>query len=165
MTVFAVLKFPTEEGAERISPILQKLQKQRLIQIEDGMMLTWPQGSEKPRIKRLSQLTGQNVLSETFWGLFVGLLFAVPFFGEETGTTISTLTRHFALYGIDEHFINEVRNKIAEGTSALFLITSRAALDKVVLAVKDTPLEIIPADLSPEQEGLLLKSFMEESLS
>ncbi|HZU66437.1 MAG TPA: DUF1269 domain-containing protein [Ktedonobacteraceae bacterium] len=165
MTVFAVLTFPIAEAAENISPIVQKLQQQCLIQIEDGVMLTWPRGSEKPSIKRLPQLAGQHILSETFWGLFVGLLFAVPFFGEETGLTISTLTTHFALYGIDEQFINQLRSAIGEGTSALFLLTGEAALDRLMTALKGTPLEIISTSLSPQQESLLLKSFMEESMS
>ncbi|HLI07016.1 MAG TPA: DUF1269 domain-containing protein [Ktedonobacteraceae bacterium] len=163
MTVFIVLKFPIEEGAERMLPVLQKLQRQRLIQVEDGMILTWPQGCRKPRIRQINHLTGRSVLSVAFWGLLVGLLFAALFFGVTTGTAIDTLAGHFARYGLDERFINGVRNQITEGTSALFLMTTGAVMDKVVTSIKGMPFEIISTSLTSEQEALLREAFGEEN--
>ncbi len=158
MTTFTVLKFFTAEGAGYMLSIIQKLQEQHLIQIEDGAILTWPLGARKPKTKQLNQLNGVSTLGEAFWGMLFGLLFSVAFFGAADGSAIGTLAGHFAHYGIDEHFINRIRDTITEGTSALFLLTSRE-----IASVKGKPFEIISITLSKEQDARLREAFGEEN--
>ena len=74
---------------------------------------------------------------------------------------IGALMGHFAHYGIDEGFIDQVRSKITEGTSALFLLSSGAVVDKVAAAVKGQQFEIIQTNLSKEQEDQLRADFGE----
>jgi uncharacterized membrane protein len=81
-----------------------------------------------------------------------------------TGTVIGALAGHFARYGIDEDFIKGVRNQLTEDTSALFLLTSDAVLDKVVASIKSTPFELMSTSLSYEQEAQLREVFGQESL-
>ncbi len=56
--------------------------------------------------------------------------------------------------GIDEDFIQSIRSKVNEGTSALFLMTSDAVEDRVVEAMKQSKFEIIAANLSKEEDKL-----------
>ncbi len=163
MATLTVLKFPSAEGAEMMLAKLQDLQQQQLIQIEDGAIVTWPVGAKKPKTRQLSKetATGVGALGGAFWGMLFGLLFFVPFFGLAVGAAIGALTGRFAHYGIDEAFINQVRDKITEGTSALFLLTSKAVVDKVAEAVKGTQFEIISTNLSQEQEAQLREAFGE----
>ena len=74
---------------------------------------------------------------------------------------MGALAGHFAHYGIDENFIKQVREKVTEGTSALFLLTSGAVIDRVAAAVKDIKFEIISTNLSREQEAQLHEAFAE----
>jgi uncharacterized membrane protein len=161
MATLTVLKFPTAEGAENMLNTLQSLQKQQLIQVEDGAIVTWPVGAKKPKTKQLSEAaaTGVGALGGAFWGMLFGLLFFVPFFGLAVGAAIGALAGRFAHYGIDEDFINQVRAKVTEGTSALFLLTSGAVVDKVAAAVKGQQFEIIQTNLSKEQEDQLRETF------
>ena len=161
MATLTVLKFPTAEGAEIMLSKLENLQKQQLLQIEDGAIVTWPVGSSKPKTKQLSQstATGIGALGGAFWGMLFGLLFFVPFFGLAVGAAIGALAGHFARYGIDENFINQVREQITEGTSALFLLTSGVVVDKVAAAVKDQQFTIIQTNLSQEEEKQLKEAF------
>ncbi|HXZ03353.1 MAG TPA: DUF1269 domain-containing protein, partial [Ktedonobacteraceae bacterium] len=106
--------------------------------------------------------TGIGALGGAFWGMLFGLLFFVPFFGLAVGAAIGALAGHFANYGIDDDFINSVRSKITPGTSALFLLTSGAVLDKVVEGVKDIQFEIIQTNLSKDQEAALKEAFGQE---
>ncbi len=161
MDTLTVLRFPTAEGAETMLQTLQNLQKQQLIQIEDGAIVTWPQGAKKPKTRQLSEAaaTGIGVLGGAFWGLLFGLLFFVPIFGLAVGAGIGALIGHFAHYGISEDFIKQVRDKITPGTSALFLLTSGAVVDKVAAAVKGQQFEIIQTNLSKEQEQQLREDF------
>ena len=52
-----------------------------------------------------------------------------------------------------------MRDKVAEGTSALFLLTSGATVDKVADAVKGMDFEIISTHLPQEEEGKLCAAF------
>ncbi len=156
-----VLKFPTAEGAQMMLGRLESLQKQQLITVNDGAIITWPAGASKPKTKQLSDMTGVGALGGAFWGMLFGLLFFVPFFGLAVGAAMGALAGHFAHYGIDDDFINSVRSKITPGTSALFLLASGAVLDKVADAVKDIQFEIIQTNLSKEQEAALKEAFEE----
>src|SRR6266516_2714374 len=164
MATLVVLKFPTAEGAQTMLSTLAELQKQQLIQIQDGAIVTWPTGASKPKTTQLSQVaaTGAGALGGAFWGLLFGLLFFVPFFGLAVGAAMGALAGHFARYGIDENFIDQVRAKVTPGTSALFLLSSGAVVDKVADAVKGQQFEIIQTNLSQEQEDQLKAAFGEE---
>ena len=93
MATLAVLKFPTAQGAEIMLAELQNLQKQQLITIQDGAILSWPVGAKKPKTKQLSNLTGAGALSGAFWGMLFGLLFFVPFFGPVSYTHLTLPTK------------------------------------------------------------------------
>jgi len=161
VATLTVLKFPTAQGAETMLNTLENLQKQQLIQIEDGAIVTWPEGAKKPKTKQLHDMTGAGALGGAFWGMLFGLLFFIPFFGLAIGAAMGAIAGHFAHYGIDEDFINSVRSKITPGSSALFLLTSGAVLDKVAAAVKGQQFEIIQTNLSKEQEDQLRADFAE----
>jgi uncharacterized membrane protein len=161
MATLTVLEFPTAEGAQTMLSTLQSLQKQQLIQIQDGAIVTWPAGAKGPKTKQLTSLTGAGALTGAFWGLLFGLLFFVPFFGMAMGAAMGALAGHFAHYGIDQDFIDQVRAKVTPGTSALFLLTSGAVVDKVAAAVKGQQFEIIQTNLSKEQEDQLREAFAE----
>ena len=162
MATLLVFKFPTAEGAGTMLSTLEGLQKQQLIQINDGAILTWPAGASKPKTKQLANMTGIGALGGAFWGMLFGLLFFVPFFGLAVGAAVGALMGHFAHYGIDDAFINQVRSKITPGTSALFLLETGAVVDKVAEAVKDQQFEIIQTNLSKENEDKLRADFAEE---
>jgi uncharacterized membrane protein len=51
--------------------------------------------------------------------------------------------------------------RVTEGTSALFLMTSDAVIDRVAEEMKDFHFEIIATNLSKEQEQTLRDAFQE----
>ena len=161
MATFTVLEFPTAEGADTMLSTMMSLQKQQLIQVEDGAIVTWPAGAKKPKTRQIRDATGAGALGGAFWGMLFGLLFFVPFFGMAVGAAMGALAGHFANYGIDQNFINQVRSEITPGTSALFLLTSGAVYDRVVDAVKGQQFEILQTNLSKEQEDQMRADFAE----
>ena len=48
-TSLVVLKFPAAEGAQIMLGRLEALQKQQLITVVDGAIVTWPAGAKNPR--------------------------------------------------------------------------------------------------------------------
>ena len=159
MASLTVWKFETAGGAQEALDKLVSLSKQQLITVQDAAIVTWPEGKKKPKTKQAVNLAGAGALQGAFWGMLFGLIFFVPFFGLAVGAAMGALSGHFADYGIDDKFIEEVRGKVTEGTSALFLLTSGAVVDKVQDAFKDAKMELIKSNLSAEQEAELQEAF------
>ena len=161
MATITAFKFDTPDGAQQMLDLVQDLAKGQLITLQDAAIVTWPQGKKKPKTKQLENLTGAGALSGAFWGMLFGLIFFIPFFGMAVGAAMGALAGKFSDYGIDNSFIKSVGAKVTEGTSALFLMTSGAVIDKVTDAVKQKGLkfEILSTNLSKEQEEQLRKDF------
>jgi len=161
MSTITAFKFDTPDGAQQMLDLVKDLTKGQLITLEDAAIVTWPQGKKKPKTQQLESLTGAGALSGAFWGMLFGLIFFVPFFGMAIGAAMGALAGKFSDYGIDDSFIKSVGQKVTEGTSALFLMTSGAVTDKVTDAVKQKGMnfEILSTNLSKEQEEQLRKDF------
>ena len=159
MATLSVLKFPTADGAQTMESTLLELQKQHLIEVQDAAIVTWPQGKKQPKTQQLHSLTGQAALMGAFWGMLFGLIFFIPFFGLAVGVAMGALMGKFNDYGIDDNFIKQTREKVTEGTSALFLLTSGAIVDKVVEVMKGQTFEILSTNLPQEKEAELRAAF------
>ena len=132
MATFSVWKFENAEAADRAEAKLLELQKQELIKVVDAATVSWPEGKKKPKTKQLFSTTGAGALSGSFWGLLFGLLFFVPLLGMAIGAAAGALGGSLVDVGIDDNFIKSVREKVTQGTSALFLMTSGAVMEKVL---------------------------------
>lgn len=160
MATLTVLKFGTADAAEQGLALVKDLQKQALIKVHDAAIVTWPEGARKPKTRQLVDLASAGAWNGAFWGMLFGLIFFVPFFGAAVGALMGALAGHFADYGIDDNFIKDVRSKVTPGTSALFLLTSDAVIDKVAEAAKSLPkFEIVATNLPKEQEQKLREAF------
>jgi len=161
MSSITVYKFDTVDGAEQMLTLVQDLGKQQLVTLDDAAIVTWEQGKKKPKTKHLDDMTGAGALGGAFWGMLFGLLFFMPFMGMAVGAAIGGLVGHFSNYGIDKDFIKQVSDQVTEGTSALFLMTENAVMDKVSDAVKKSGLKfsIITTNLTDEQDAQLRADF------
>jgi uncharacterized membrane protein len=159
MAALTVWKFDTATGAQEALTRLGELSKQELIQIQDAAVVSWPAGKKSPSTKNYGSMTGRGALSGAFWGMLFGLIFFVPFFGLAFGAAMGALSGKFADYGISDSFIKEVREKVTEGTSALFLLSASAVQDRVLAEFKGVNMELIASNLSAEQEAALYEQF------
>ena len=163
MATLSVLKFNDPYGAERVMIALQGMQERQMITLEDAAVVSWPQGNRKPTTHQLHSTAGAGAGWGAFWGFLFGLIFFVPFLGAAIGAGMGGMTGGLADVGIDDDFIKEVRDKVTEGTSALFALTSGAtAPDKVVDELKQYDFEIISTNLPEEQEQKLREAFAHE---
>jgi uncharacterized membrane protein len=79
------------------------------------------------------------------------------------GAVMGGIMGHFTDVGISDDFIKQVRAKVTEGTSALFLMTENATVDKVAQAFAGVKMELLQTNLSAEQEAQLRAAFGEEA--
>ena len=162
MATLTVFKFDTPGGANQMLDKVKSLQKMELIKVQDAAIVSWPEGKKSPKTKQLVSMAGIGALQGAFWGMLFGLIFFIPFFGLAVGAAMGALTGKMADYGIDDNFIKQTREKITEGTSALFLMTSDAVQDKVIDELKNFDFELIASNLTKEQEEQLVEAFGEE---
>jgi uncharacterized membrane protein len=119
-------------------------------------------GKKKQETKHLADLTGAGALSGSFSGMLFGLIFFIPLLGLVAGAAIGALSGSMIHIGIDEDFIESIRSKVTEGTSALFRMNIDVVEDKVVEDMKQTKFEFITSNLSKEEEDKLRTAFAEE---
>lgn len=163
MATMSVWKFDDVNGAEKALSTLESLQKQQLIKVHDAAVVTWPADKKKPKTRQLADLTAAGGLGGAFWGLLFGLIFFVPLLGLAVGAATGAIAGHFANVGIDQDFIESAREKIVPGTSALFVLTSDAVVDRVRAAFPDEiEAELIQTNLSEDEEKQLRAVFSED---
>jgi uncharacterized membrane protein len=159
VATLTVWKFDTPAGAENASKTLQDLARQGLIVLSDAAIVEWEMGKKKPKTRQLNNLAAAGALGGAFWGMLFGLIFLVPILGLAIGAATGALSGSLADVGIDDKFIDSVRDQVTPGTSALFVMSSDAVLDKVRDAFRDERPELIFTNLSNEQEKALIEAF------
>src|SRR5215213_9160836 len=162
MATLTVWKFDSAGGAESALALLERMQKEELVHVNDAAYVTWPEGKKKPKTRQLHSLTGAGALGGAFWGLLFGILFFVPILGLAVGAAAGAFGGSLADAGIDDDFIAAVKSKVTPGTSALFVLSSDAVMDKVLDAFSGVTAELIRTNLSNEDEAKLREVFAED---
>jgi uncharacterized membrane protein len=162
MATLTAWKFPTPSGADAALETLQKLQAQELIQVQDAAVVSWEAGRKKPKTRELHDTKKGGALGGGFWGLLFGLIFFVPFLGLAIGAAAGALAGSLVDVGISNDFINAVRDKVTPGTSALFLLSSNAVMDRVEPEFRGSGAELISTNLSADQEAKLRQAFADD---
>ena len=161
MGTLSVWKFDTAEGAGQAVGTLEDLAKQQVITILDAATVSWPDGAKRPKTRELHNLAGAGALGGAFWGLLFGLLFFVPLLGMAIGAAAGALSGALTDVGISDDFIKKTRDQITPGTSALFVMSRDAVLDKVKTACPREKPELLFTNLNDDQEKALREAFAE----
>ena len=82
--------------------------------------------------------------------------------GLAIGAATGALAGSLSDVGIDNDFIDSVRQKVTPGTSALFLLSSGAVIDRVRDEFQGSEAELISTNLSGEQKQKLREAFANE---
>lgn len=159
MATLTVWKFDTTDGAHNALQELRKLQDQQLISIRDAAYVYWEPDAKRPKTRELGKLTGAGALGGGFWGLLFGLIFFIPVLGAAIGAGVGALAGSLSRAGIDDDFVKDVRASVTPGTSALFVLSEHAVVDRVAEQFKRTGATLITTNLSMEQEKLLRETF------
>lgn len=125
-------------------------------------MVSWEPGKKKPKTRELHDTKIGGALGGGFWGLLFGLIFFIPFLGLAIGAATGALIGSLTDVGISDSFIRTVREKVTPGTSALFLLSSDAVIDRVKAEFEGSEAELISTNLSAEQEARLREAFAQE---
>lgn len=159
MATLTAWKFATPYGADEALTMLEKLQNEALIQVQDAAVVTWDASRRKPKTREMHSTKKAGAMGGAFWGMLFGLIFFVPILGMAVGAATGALFGSMADVGISDAFIKSVREQVTPGTSALFLLSSDAVIDRVKAEFGATRAELISTNLSMEQEQRLREAF------
>lgn len=159
MASLSVWKFEQADQAEQALDKLRGLQNQHLVQVGDAAVITWPRESKGPKVRQAVNTTGMGALGGGFWGMLIGFIFLMPLLGAAIGAITGAIGGALTDIGIDDGFINQMREKIQPGTSALMLMASTQAPDKLAEELRYLDPELISTNLSQEQEDRLRELF------
>lgn len=161
MATLTVWKFDRPSGAQNAVKTLEDLARENLIVLEDAAIVEWETGKQKPKTRQLKPMAAVGALSGAFWGMLFGLIFLVPLLGAAIGAAAGALSGSLTDVGIDDKFIADVRERVTPGTSALFLLSSDAVIDKVKGAFDEDRPELVFTNLDSRQEQALRDVFSE----
>jgi len=128
-------RFTGTEGADEAVGTLKQLDAQELIDLQDVTVLRWPRYALEPQMQEHVTDEGSKMAS------FVQ----------------KRLKREL----IDSSMIESVKGDMMPGTSALVVLSSDAAIDKVASAFKDRQIQLIRSDLSVQQQDQIRAAFGE----
>jgi uncharacterized membrane protein len=159
MATLTAWKFDHPDQAEEATAVLRDLHHLGLINLIDAAWVTWPPGRRGPKTHQLHHPTALGAVGGGFFGFLLGLIFFVPILGLALGAASGAAALKLTDVGIEDHFIDEVRERVTPGTSALFALTDGAVEDPVVQAFSRFHAELITSNLSSAQEKNLRETF------
>jgi uncharacterized membrane protein len=155
MATLTAFKFDDAENAGHAVNDLVRLHQQQLITVLDAALVTWPRGKTTPATREGLTSIRTEKLDGSFWGMLFGLIFFTPLMSSSVRSFRGALTD----VGIHDKFIHDVRNKVRDGTSALFVLSIDAISDQVKDAFKREKPELISTTLPQADENRLRELF------
>lgn len=128
-------RFSGTEGADEAVITLKELDAKELIDLQDVTVLRWPHYALQPQ-------TQEHVTAE----------------GSKVTSFVQKKLKHEM---IDSSMIESVKGDMMPGTSALVVLSSDAAIDKVANAFKGRQIQLIRSDLSVQQQDQIRAAFGE----
>lgn len=157
MSNIVVITFPDETQAESVLKSLKGLQHRDQLHINDAAVIM-KDAQGKVHIKNMTEV-GVKVGAVTggFLGMLIGgLLF--PIAGLALGIAGGALVGKTFETGVDKKFINEVKESLTPGSSAILFIVGRENADLLISALEPYSGKLYQTSFDSEVEAELRKS-------
>ncbi|RHA40086.1 DUF1269 domain-containing protein [Cellulomonas rhizosphaerae] len=162
MTTFTVWKFDEPEGATRAEGTLKDASRDGLVTIVDHAVITWPPDADEPTLHHKHDGPKHGAGWGALWGVLGGALFAIPVVGAVVGASLGALAKVTEGTGITKSDLERIRTEVTPGTSALFLVTDDADLDRLGERFRGRDSRLITTNLTPAERSTLLETFGSE---
>jgi uncharacterized membrane protein len=139
------------QTAEEVRTSLGQLQTEKLIELEDMVVVT---RNDKGKVK-LHQAVSPGkagAAGGAVWGGLIGLLFLAPLLGMAVGAAAGGLGGSAADVGVDDNFMKDLGSKLEGDSAALIVLIRSSTPDKVLPRISQYGGEVIQSSLSNERE-------------
>jgi uncharacterized membrane protein len=159
MTTFTVWKFEDPDGAARAENALKGGADDGLVTIVDHAVMTWPEGADKPSLDHGHDSTKRGA----GWGGTVGHPRRRTVRGPGRGRGARRWDRRSLKAtegtGISKEDLERIRTQLGPGSSALFLVTENADLDRLGERFHGRDSKLISTNLTDAERATLLETF------
>ncbi len=155
MNGLVAVGYPNVVNAENALGELMQLQKERIIQLEDAVIVEM-RGDGKVKLHQTSHTTGVAAAGGALWGGLIGLLFFAPLLGMALGGAVGAAAGKATDVGIDDNFLRSLGQRLQPGNAALVLLVASATTDKVLERMHGQYQgELLQTSLSSDEEEQL----------
>ena len=154
MADLIAIGYPDQATAEAAAEEARRLAQDLIIQ-PDAIAVIVRDEEGGYHVHTNHHLVGGGATWGMFWGLLFGLLFFIPVFGMAVGAGLGALMGKVEKTGIDKEFINQVRDLLQPGTSALFMVVEKVTPDKAVEGLRQYGGTVLKSSLSKDAEHKL----------
>ncbi len=154
MSDLVVIGYPDLTTAGQAMEKVEELKHDLVLELDDAAVII-RKADGKFQVVTNHHGTGIGTAGGLFWGFLFGLLFFIPFLGLAIGAGLGAIIGKMTESGIDRRFIDQVRDLVQPGTSALFLLIRKATPDKAVKALEPFGGTVLQTSLSEETEKQL----------
>jgi uncharacterized membrane protein len=159
MTTFTVWKFEDAGGAQRAEATLKQAESEGLVEIVDHAVLSWEPDAEKPELHHKHDSKKRGAAWGALWGVMGGALFAIPVAGAAIGLGLGALAKASEGTGLSKEDLERIRDEVTPGTSALFLVTDNANLDRLGERFTAHDSRLLTTNLTEAERDTLLETF------
>lgn len=154
MSNLIAVAYPDVATAQKVRAELVDLQKQKVLQLEDAVVVERRQdGSIK--LHQAYSTVGAGAAGGALWGGLIGLLFLNPLLGAAVGGATGAAVGATQDIGVDDDFMRRVGEGLVPGAAALFVLVAQAVPEKVLPQVAPYGGQLIQSSLSAEAEERL----------
>src|SRR4051794_8435809 len=151
MSTLIAIGYPDETTATQAGDVVEQLAKDLIIE-PDAIAVIRRDREGKFHVTTNHHAVGGGATWGMFWGLLFGLLFFIPVFGMAVGAGMGALMGKVEKSGVNKEFINQVREMLTPGTSALFMVVEKVTPDKAIAAMSQFGGTVLKSSLSKEAE-------------
>src|SRR5215212_939917 len=129
------IAYPNAQTAEQVRTTLGQLQTEKLIELEDMVIVT---RDDKGKVKlHQSVSTGAaGAAGGALWGGLIGLLFLAPLLGMAVGAASGAVAGKVSDVGVNDDLLKQLGSKLPPGGAALIALGRSDAPDKVLERLK-----------------------------
>jgi len=158
MTAFTVWTFDSPEGAAHAEAQLKRAEQDDLVKIIDHAVASWPVGADHPTTKQGHDENWRGAGWGAFWGLLVGAMVTIPVLGIAAGAGIGALAKATEKLGITEDQLATIGRELTPGTSALFIVTQEADLDRLGERMRGMHMKLVETNLTDVERSMVTEA-------
>ncbi|HTX09518.1 MAG TPA: DUF1269 domain-containing protein [Solirubrobacteraceae bacterium] len=162
MSDLIAIAYPDQNTAEKVRETLSDLVVQRIIELEDAVVVT---RDEEGNVKLHQTLrpAATGAAGGLLWGGLIGLLFLAPLIGMAIGAAAGGAAGALTDVGIDDKFMKKLGRGLTPGGAALILLVRKVTPDKVLPYVQQYGGEVIRTSLDEETDARLREALQPEA--
>jgi len=155
MSDIGIVTFHDEKKAGEVLKSIKKLEKEKLLKIEDAAVATKGDDGKVKISQTLDATKGKGAVSGGAIGLVVGTMVGGPIGGALLGAAAGAFAGKKIDYGISDEKIKAVTEAMENHSSALFLKTTLTERNRPILRqlMKDAGGSLYELELSEEAEA------------